>query len=159
MSPRARIFAVENQLAKVVQTPGGKTMAEHVKAAEVRIEGVRGASLASLIEKADAMAALAGSGRKTGEAAALNGIYDLSNAIYGIAGSFGLKALAEACFSLCDVADGFRGGEATNWPAIDVHVDGIRLLATLGDKAEAAGAESILDGLRRVRARVLPAAS
>lgn len=154
----ARIFAVENQLAKVVKAPGGKTVAEHVRAAEVRVEGVRGASLASLIEKAETMAALAASGRKADAAGALNGIYDLSNAIFGIAGAFGLKALAEACFSLCDVADGFRSGQAANWPAIDVHVDGIRLLATLGDKAEAAGAETILEGLRSVRARVLPAA-
>lgn len=159
MSSPARIFAVENQLAKVAKSPGGKTMAEHVKAAEVRIEGVRSASLASLIEKAEAMAGLAAGGRTAEPTAALNGIYDLSNAIYGIAGSFGLKALAEACFSLCDVADGFRSGEKpTNWPAIDVHVDGIRLLATLGDKGEVAGGE-ILDGLRRVRARVLTAAN
>jgi hypothetical protein len=144
----------------VAKAPGGKTMADHVKAAEVRVEGVRTASLASLVEKAEAMAGLAANGRKADAAAALNGVYDLSNAIYGIAGSFGLKALAEACFSLCDVADGFRSGEKpTNWPAIDVHVDGIRLLATLGDKAEAAGAESILDGLRRVRARVLTGAN
>jgi len=154
---KARIFAVENQLAKVVKKPGGKTVDEHVKAAEVRIEGVRDVTLASLIEKAEALAALAAAGRKGTDSKAFDSIYETSNAIFGLAGTFGLKALAEAAFSLCDLADGFRGGEAPNWPSIDVHVDGIRLLAGLGDKAEAAGAESILDGLRRVRARVLPA--
>jgi len=155
----ARIFAVENQLAKVVKKPGGRTVDEHVKAAEVRIEGVRDVTLASLVEKAEAMAGLAAAGRKSLDPKTFDGIYDLSNAIFGLAGQFGLKALAEAAFSLCDLADSFRGGETVNWPSIDVHVDGIRLLATLGDKAEAAGAESILEGLRRVRARVLPAAS
>lgn len=153
-----RIFAVENQLAKVVKPQGGKTVAEHVKAAEVRIEGVRDVTLASLVGKAEAMAALAAAGRKANDTKALDGIYDISNAIFGLAGSFGLKALAEAAFSLCDLADNFRGGDPANWPAIDVHVDGIRLLATLGDKAGEAGADSILEGLRRVRARVLPAA-
>ena len=155
MSRPARIFEVENQLAKVVREPGGRTAAQHVKAAEVRIEGVRDVSLASLVEKAEQMAAIAAAGRTGANPKAFDGIYDLSNAIFGIAGTFGLKGLAEAAFSLCDLADGFRSGEAANWPAIDVHVDGIRLLATLGDKAGAAGAESILDGLRRVRARVL----
>ncbi|HEY0650522.1 hypothetical protein [Phenylobacterium sp.] len=155
----ARIFAVENQLAKVVKKPGGKTVDEHVKAAEVRIEGVRGATLASLVEKAEAMAGIAAAGRKAPDPKTFDAIYDLSNAIFGLAGQFGLKALAEAAFSLCDLADSFRGGEVVNWPSIDVHVDGIRLLATLGDRAEAAGAESVLEGLRRVRARVLPAAS
>ena len=155
----ARIFKVENQLAKVVKQPGGKTVDEHVKAAEVRIEGARGVTLASLIEKADAVAKMAAAGRKSSDPKTFDGIYDLSNAIFGLAGAFGLKALAEAAFSLCDLADGFRSGDKPNWPAIDVHVDGIRLLAMLGDKAEAAGADTVLEGLRRVRARVLPAAS
>lgn len=155
----ARIFAVENQLARMLREPGGRTVDQHVKSAETRVEGVRGVSLASLVDKAEQVAALAAAGRNDPDAKSFDGIYDLSNAIFGIAGTFGLKALAEAAFSLCDLADGFRGGEPANWPAIDVHVDGIRLLAMLGDGAEAAGAESILDGLRRVRARVLPASS
>jgi hypothetical protein len=157
MSAPARIFKVENQLAKVVKTQGGKTVDEHVKAAEVRIEGVRDVTLAALIEKADAMAAIAAAGKKGTDPKAFDSIYDISNAIFGLAGAFGLKALAEAAFSLCDLADNFRGGDEPSWPAIDVHVDGIRLLASLGDKAGAAGADAILDGLRRVRARVLPA--
>lgn len=152
----ARVFAVENKLAQIVREPGGKTPEQAVKAAETRIEGVRDVSLASLIEKAELMAAIAASGRKSADTAAFSAIYDISNAIFGIAGSFGLKALAEAAFSLCDLADNFRSGDEPSWPAIDVHIDGIRLLATLGDKAQAAGADSILDGLRRVRARVLP---
>lgn len=154
----AKIFTVENQLAKVVRPTGGKTMSEHVKAAEVRIENQREITLASLIEKAEAMAAIAAVGRKGGDPKAFDRIYDLSNAIFGLAGAFGLKGLAEAAFSLCDLADGFRSGEAANWPSIDVHVDGIRLLATLGEKGEGA-ADTILEGLRRVRARVLPAAN
>lgn len=154
----AKVFTVENQLAKVVKTQGGKTIQEHVQAAEKRVEGQRDATLASLVTKAEAMAVIAAAGRRGEDPKAFDGIYDLSNAIFGLAGAFGLKALAEAAFSLCDLADSFRSGETANWPAIDVHIDGIRLLATLGDKAGAAGAESILDGLRRVRARVLPAA-
>lgn len=154
----AKIFTVDNQLAKVVKPTGGKTVAEHVRAAEIRIENQREITLASLVEKAEAMAAIAAAGRKGGDPKAFDKIYDLSNAIFGLAGAFGLKGLAEAAFSLCDLADGFRSGEAANWPSIDVHVDGIRLLASLGDKGEAA-AGTILDGLRAVRARVLPAAN
>ena len=107
-----RVFQIDNQLAKVVKKPGGKTIEQAVQAAEVRIEAVRETCVA---------------------------------------------ALAEAAFSLCDLTDWFRGGEPANWPAIDVHVDGIRLLATMGPGIGAAGAEAILDGLKRVRARVLPA--
>ena len=150
----ARVFAVENKLAEIARQPGGKTAAEAVRAAEKRVEAQRSVSLASLIEKAEQMSALTANGRDDPEVFAR--IYDISNATFGLAAAFGLKALSEAALSLCDLADAFRSGEAPNWPAIEVHVDGIRLLASLGEKAGAAGAESILDGLRRVRARVLP---
>jgi hypothetical protein len=158
MSRRTQVFEVENRLAKVVRAPGGRTVDQAVKAAETRIEAVREVSLASLIEKAETMAQIAAAGRRGEQAKPFDAIYDISNAIYGLAGAFGLTALAEACFSLCDLADGFRGGEEANWAAIDVHVDGVRLLASLGARVGKADAESILDGLRRVRARVLPSA-
>jgi len=157
MTSTARVFAVENKLSQIAREPGGRTIENAVRAAETRVESTRAASIASLVEKAEQMTALAAQGRASGDATTFDRIYDMSNVIFGLAGSFGLKPLAEAAFSLCDLADWFRGGEPANWPAIDVHVDGIRLLATLGDKAGAAGAESILEGLRRVRARVLPA--
>ena len=154
MTAPARIFKVENPLAKVVKLPGGKTVEQAVKAADVRVEAVRDSCIAALAEKAEQLAPLAAAARR-GEAGALDGLYDLANAIYGIASTFELVPLAQAAFSLCDLADGFRGGDPANWPAIDVHVDGIRLLITMGPAIGAAGAESILDGLKRVRARVL----
>jgi chemotaxis protein histidine kinase CheA len=152
-----RVFKIENQLAKVVKTPGGKTIEQAVQAAEVRIEAVRDTCVAALAEKSEQLAALAAAGRRGEDPKALDGIYDLANAVYGIAGAFDLTPLSHAAFSLCDLADGFRSGEPPNWPAIDVHVDGIRLLATMGPRIGAAGAEAVLDGLKRVRARVLPA--
>lgn len=158
MTSKARVFAVENKLAQIAREPGGRTIANAVRAAETRVESTRAASISALVEKAEQMTAIAAVGRASGDVSVFGAIYDLSNAIFGLAGSFGLKALAEAAFSLCDLTDWFRSGEPVNWPALDVHLDGIRLLATLGDKAGAAGADSILEGLRRVRARVLPAA-
>jgi hypothetical protein len=155
---QAQVFEVENQLAKVVREPGGRTVEKAVKAAEERIESVRDVSVASLVQKAEQVAQAASAARASGNAADFGPVYDVSNAIYGIATSFALNDLAEAAFSLCDLADNYRGGEAPNWPAIDVHVDGVRLLAALREKAGQAGAKSILEGLKRVRARVLPPA-
>jgi len=158
MTHPARVFAVENKLAVIAREPGGRTIENAVRAAEQRVESTREATLDALVEKAERLVVLAAEGRTSGDMpAAFTAIYDQSNAIFGLAGAFGLKALAEAAFSLCDLADGFSAGETASWPAVDVHVDGIRLLAILRDKAGAAGAESILEGLRRVRARVLPA--
>ncbi|HEX7885796.1 MAG TPA: hypothetical protein VF474_07450 [Phenylobacterium sp.] len=157
MTRAARIFAVENKLGQIAREPGGRRPEDSIKAADGRIEAARGASIAVLVEKAEQLGVLVAN-RQGNEASSLDGLYDISNAAYGLAGTFGLSALAEAAFSLCDLADHFRSGEPANWPAIEVHVDGIRLLANLGDKAAELGAESILGGLRRVRARVLPPA-
>jgi hypothetical protein len=152
----ARVFAVQNTLAQIAREPGGRNAEAAVKAAEARVEAQRGVSLASLVEKSEQLVVLAAEAR-TGGPEALAPVYDLSNAIYGLAASFGLKALSEAAFSLCDLADHFRTHGDTSWPAIDVHVDGVRLLASLGEKAATGGGEAILDGLRKVRARIMPA--
>lgn len=149
-----QVFAVENHLAKVATLPGGRKVADAVRAAEERVEAVRDVSVAALSSKAEQLAGLAAGARQAPGPATFGAIYDLSNAIYGVASTFDLKALSQAAFSLCDLADSFRSGEPVSWPALDVHVDGIRLLTTLGERAGGAGDE-VLDGLRRVRERVL----
>lgn len=147
-----RVFQVENRLAKLARQPGGKTIAEALKAAEVRIESLRERCEASLLEKAEALHKAAQGDRVGAATETLDALYDLSNAIFGIAGTYGYTALADAACSLCDLVYGFRGGDAINWGAVDVHVDGIRLLAT----GQNAGSESVLEGLKKVRARFVP---
>jgi hypothetical protein len=145
----ARVFKVENKLAKIARLPGGKNINEAVYSAEKRIESVRDQCIAALATKADQLAEAATGDRAGGAQETMERLYNISNAIFGVAGVYGLNALAEASCSLCDLLHGFRNGEAVNWSAVDVHVDGIRLLAT----GWTDGAESVLAGLRKVRAR------
>ena len=148
----ARVFQIENRLAKIARSAGGKTIDEAVRSAETRVASVRDRCIAALAGKAEQLAAHAQSARGRTSGTSVDGLYDVSNAIFGVAGVYGLDALAEAACSLCDLVDRCRSGEGVNWSAIDVHVDGIRLLAT----GETAGSESIMAGLRRVRARFAP---
>ena len=148
----ARIFTVENRLAKIARSPGGKSIDEAVRGAEQRIESVRDRCVSALATKADHLAALSAGDRGAGAAETMEGLYNVSNAIFGVACVYELDALAEAACSLCDLLHGFRNGEPVNWSAVDVHVDGIRLLAT----GRTEGAESVLAGLRQVRARFVP---
>jgi hypothetical protein len=149
----ARIFNVENRLAKIARSPGGKSIDEAVRGAEERIEAVRDKCVAALSTKADLLSALSAGDRGAGAAETMEGLYNVSNAIFGVACVYDLEALAEAACSLCDLLHGFRNGEPVNWSAVDVHVDGIRLLAT----GRSEGAASVLAGLRQVRARFVPA--
>jgi hypothetical protein len=148
---KARLIKIENRLAKVVGQPGGKTVADAVRSAEARVESLRESNLAVLDVKVADLVRLATGPRREATAEALDDVYDLANQVFGLAATYGLAARAEAAYSLCDLVDGFRGGGAVNWAAIDVHIDGLRLLG--GVQAE--GAEVILAGLRRVRARLL----
>jgi len=152
MTP-ARVFKVENRLAKLAKSPGGKTVEEAVTSAQHRIESVRDRCVAALAIKAEQLAVLAAGDRADDGHATLEGLYNLSNAIFGVAGVYELDALAEAACSLCDLLHGFCNGETVNWSAVDVHVDGIRLLATGRVAGTSEGAASILAGLRRVRER------
>lgn len=148
----SKTFKVENRLAKIARQPGGKTIAEALKAAEARIESVRERCEGALMVKAEQMVAVSGGDRGAGAKQTLDRLYEIANAMFGIAGAYGFDALAEAACSLCDLVHRFRSGEAVNWGAVDVHVDGIRLLAT----GHSVGADSILAGLRKVRARFVP---
>jgi hypothetical protein len=149
----SKVFNIENRLAKLARQPGGKSIAEALKAAETRIESVRDRCESSLMVKADQLVAVAAGDRDAGAIPTLDRLYEISNAIFGVAGAYGFDALAEAACSLCDLVYRFRGGEAVNWAAVDVHVDGIRLLAT----GRNVGADTVLEGLRKVRARFVPA--
>jgi hypothetical protein len=144
----ARIFKVPNRLAKVVKLPGGKTVAEALRAADARIESVRESCLATLQDKIARLAALAERG-PTEPAAALDGLYRTADEIFSVAGASGLRALGDAAYGLCDLAERFRTDGPANWQAIGVHVNGIRLLA-LGNVADP---DAVLKGLRDVRAR------
>jgi hypothetical protein len=144
-----KIFRVENRLAKIASQPGGKSIAESLQAAEQRIESLRERCEVSLMLKAERLTAIAAGDRQGNATRILDELYDGANAIFGVAGVYGFESLAEAACSLCDLVHGFRGGEAINWSAVDVHVDGIRLLAT----GHSVGAETVLAGLQKVRAR------
>jgi hypothetical protein len=149
----SRIFKVENRLAKLARSPGGKTIDEAVASAEQRVESVREQCVAALAVKAEQLGVLAAGDRVGAAEEMLDGLYNLSNAIFGVAGVYELDALAEAACSLCDLLHGFRNGEPVNWSAVDVHVDGIRLLASGKIAGSSEGAAAVMAGLRRVRAR------
>lgn len=148
----AKIFAVENRLAKIARQPGGRTFNEAVKSAELKVDSVRAQSLAALKVKAAELSGAADAAKSNPSQAQFDDLYRMANAIYGLAGTFGLKGLSEASASLCDLIEGGRNGETLAFAAIIVHADGIRLLANTGEAA----AGPVLEGLRQVHARFAP---
>lgn len=143
----------ENRLAKVIWVPGGKTIAQALDDAQANLEEIRQESLNVLRAKLEEIQAL---GRKTETAPseeAIKGLYTLSSEVLDIAGLFGLPELGHAAFSLCELLDRLKSRKTWNWPAVQVHLHGLLVLAD-PDKTPPEGRQSVVDGLRQVCQRV-----
>jgi len=145
---------VKNRLAAAVRAPGGKTIAEAVAGAEAKLEDIRDDCLASLDSILVSMAELIAnpSGAAPEDVAA--GLYELSNDIVGIAGVAGLGDMGQAAFSFCDLLDVFVEQGGWNVAAVEVHMNGLKLLRTMSDKIGEAGRAQILEGLFAVVKRI-----
>jgi len=149
----AKVFNVENRLAKVVKLPGGKTVAEAIKGADERVASVKDDCLASLSAQGARLQRLAEAGKSGDGGAVMIDLYATANEVFSLSAAFGMTELAEAAYSLCDLADPTREGEAINWPAIDVHIDGVRFLASAAGASDTPIRREIIKGLREVAAR------
>ena len=143
----------ENRLAKVVWLPGGKTIAQALDDAQANLDEIRAESLDLLRGKLDEIQALGRKSEKTPEEGDLQTLYALSSEVLDIAGLFGLAELGQAALSLCELIDRLKSRKAWNWPAVQVHLHGLLVLAD-PDKIPPDGRQSVVDGLRQVCQRV-----
>lgn len=148
-----KVFKVENRLAKVIRLPGGRTVADALRGADTRVASIRDRCLISLAAKGLQLQRLSEQAKADQDANSLAALYATANDIYSIAGAFGMKEAAEAAYSLCDLLDNSPEREAINWPAVDVHVDGVRFLCSEAGAADTPMRGAIITGLREVAAR------
>jgi hypothetical protein len=145
---------VKNRLAAAVRAPGGKTIAEAVAGAEAKLEDIKDDCLASLDSILASMAELIDNPSGAAPEAVAAGLYELSNDIVGIAGVAGLGDMGKAAFSFCDLLDVFVEQGGWNTPAVEVHMNGLKLLRAMSDKIGEAGRAQILEGLFAVVKRI-----
>ena len=145
---------VKNRLAAAVRAPGGKTIAEAVAGAEARLEDIKDDCLASLDSILASMAELIENPNYLPREHVLAALYELSNDVVGIAGVAGLGDMGRAAFSFCDLLDAFIDQGGWNAAAVEVHMNGLKLLRTMSDKIGEAGRAQILEGLFAVVKRI-----
>jgi hypothetical protein len=143
----------ENRLAKVIWVPGGKTIAQALDDAHDQLEEVRQESLGLLRSKLEEMQAVGRKSATQPDSQAIENLYNLSSEVLDIAGLFGLPELGHAAFSLCELLDRLKSKKTWNWPAVQVHLHGLLILAD-PDKTPPEGRESVVEGLRQVCQRV-----
>jgi len=143
----------DNRLAKVVWLPGGKTIAQALDEAQANLDEIRAESLDLLRAKLEQMQALGRRSAQEPKLADLEALYALSGEVLDIAGLFGLPELGQAAFSLCELLDRLKSRKAWNWPAVQVHLHGLVILAD-PDKTPSEDRQSVVEGLRQVCQRV-----
>ena len=143
----------ENRLAKVIWVPGGKTIAQALDDAHSNLDEIRGESLGMLRAKLEEIQALGRASETTPSDETIQGLYTTSSEVLDIAGLFGLPELGHAAFSLCELLDRLKSKKAWNWPAVQVHLHGLLVLAD-PDKIPPEGRQTVVDGLRQVCERV-----
>ena len=143
----------ENRLAKVIWIPGGKTIAQALDDAQANLDEIRKESLGVLRAKLEEIQALGRKSEMAPDEDAIQGLYNTSSDVLDIAGLFGLPELGHAAFSLCELLDRLRSRKTWNWPAVQVHLHGLLVLAD-PDKTPPEGRQTVVDGLRQVCQRV-----
>jgi hypothetical protein len=131
----------------------GTLRSQLVTDAKANIAAIRGESLIEIGQLVDRIQALGEELRRAADPASTQPVYELSNQIVGIAGAVGLVHLGKAAYSLCELLDRLTAAKKWNWPAIQVHLDGIQTLRTKVDDEEAVR-DAIIDGLVKVVAHV-----
>ena len=143
----------ENRLGKVVFTPGGKTIAQALDEAQGELDAIRLQSLDVLRVKLEQIQALGRKSEADPSVEHIKGLYTMSSEVIDIAGLFGLPELGHAAFSLCELLDRLSSRNTWNWPAVQVHLHGLLILAD-PDKTPPEARQSVVDGLRQVCQRV-----
>lgn len=147
-----RTTKVRSSLATQLARPGGRTIADARRLAEVGLQSHRAGvmdDLGDLIGQLEVLSAAADNGRR-------DRIYVLASSLVDMAGFFDTGPLYDAGYSLCELSDRMQGSGTWSWPAVEVHVKALRLIYAGGCKA---GAESevLLGGLRSVLTAFAPA--
>jgi chemotaxis protein histidine kinase CheA len=121
LTNQVRTYRPVVRLAKLMNEPGGVTMAQALERADKALESTRGDCLAEIDKKIEEVVALAAAGL---DAANLAAIRQRAGEIFGEAGAAGLSELSAAAQSLSRLLTAGRGSNA----AITVHVDAVRAL-------------------------------
>jgi hypothetical protein len=145
-----RKFRPPNRLASMIKERGGVLAKDAIIAAEAGVESLREASLAALDETIAEIDQRFGKGAANRADESFEDLYLLSSKIIDVGQFVADVGIDKAAMSLCALADSLAEARTWRWDAVDVHLNALRLLRTVGQALPAAQRESMLEGLYQV---------
>ena len=143
-----RHIPVKNKLASLISLPGGKKLKDALADAQQNLNALR-PDCVDHIDELIAEIQLIASAAGDPSIEARERLYDRSNEIAGLAGSFDLKGLGAGAYSLCELIDCGRDGGECPRGEVTVHVESLQLLRH-PDRLGVAGEKAVLDGLAKI---------
>lgn len=150
-TPDVRSLTIKTSLAQQMAQPGGRTLADVERRANERLARHRGEVMAEVEAAVTGLEALCAAR----PAAPAGEIYRRASQVLDLAGFFDTGPLYEAAYSLADVADRMAAADAWDWPPVQVHVQGLRLILKTGCEHTAETAR-LLAGLKAVAIKARP---
>jgi hypothetical protein len=147
------------RIRKMVNRSEGVRINDAVKRAEQNIQNYKATGVANMDEKIEQLVEICARMRVESTAADERKVYLLSNDIFDAAGMFGEPELSEAAYSLCELIGNRSETHPLSWEAVNVHISSMRLLRQSSSASDSATRQAVLEGLRKVTARVLAEAA
>lgn len=149
MTP-VRKLRVRNRLGAMILDGSGVSFARATAQAEKALEAMRPGLMVSLREQIEGLAGrygeIAGAGR---DGADFMAVYNDVMAIIDLSAAAPGAGVDQAAHSLCDVIDRCAMADRWDWPAVEVHISALQLLASEAP-LDAAARQGMLDGLTKV---------
>ncbi len=144
-----RKFRPPNRLAKMINGRGGLLAKDAIEAAELGVETLRETCMAELDE---ALAEIERRFSRAGarEAETFDALYALTLRVIDMSAFVADTGLDKAAHSLAALADSCAEAQTWRWDAVDVHLNALRLLRSVGASLPEADRKSMLTGLYKV---------
>ena len=156
---KAAFYEPETRLKSMVNRSDGIRVGEAVKKAQANVQSYKATGVASMDEKISQLVEICERMCAGVTEADERKVYLLSNDIFDSAGMFGEPELSEAAYSLCEMIGNRAERVPLSWDAVNVHISSMRLLRQSASDADVATRQAVLQGLRKVTARILAEAS
>jgi hypothetical protein len=144
-----RRFQPDNRLGRMIKQKGGVLARDAIAAAEAGVESLREASLKALDDALAEMERGYGPQAERSEAS-FEMLYLLCLKVVDVAGFAADAGVDKAALSFCNLVDNCAEARVCRWDAIDVHLNAMRLLRSVGAQLPEAERAKMLKGLYKV---------
>ncbi|MDR3511494.1 MAG: chemotaxis protein CheE [Caulobacteraceae bacterium] len=146
----ARKFKVETRLSTHAFRPGGMTVADALRRADAALETMRGPCLETIDSAIAEIERRYGAGAAGRADEPFGDLYTLSSRIIDASIFFTGADLDKAARALCQLTALCEAQRAWDWVAIDLHLDALRMLRTVGQAIGERERLDVIKGLNQV---------